>query len=65
MNTNDNVKNFLIDLKALLAKYNADIWVSGDAEASGSSAEICIDINNETILRSYDCIGSNDIKIKN
>lgn len=61
----NNSNDFLIELKALLEKYNADISADVDGDdLSGVSVKIVIDVNNKTVLSNYDMINHHDIKLK-
>jgi len=64
MTTTDKANDFKAELKALLKKYNADIWVSLDGDTHGVSYEIKIDVDNKTVMTSYDGIDYKNIEIK-
>lgn len=60
----DEATEFKKELKALLEKYNAEIYVLLDGDTIGVSSELCIDINNKEIMKvSDDCISHHDIKL--
>lgn len=54
---------FKIELKELLEKYNADIYVDLDGDTHGVSSAVVIDIDDKEVLRNHDCISHYDIKI--
>ena len=58
MNEN-NTENFKKELKELLAKYNAEIWV--DSQGDGFSSQVVIDINDITILRIVTSLRQEDL----
>jgi hypothetical protein len=58
----DKVNDFKKDLKALLEKYNAEIYVLMDGDTHGCSAEVCIDVDNKEVMKSHDSISHYDIK---
>lgn len=64
MITTDNANDFKAELKALLKKYNANIWVSLDGDTHGVSCEIMVDVDNKTIMTTDGSINQYDIKIK-
>ena len=58
----DKVNEFKKELKELLAKYNAEIYVDLDGDTHGVSSAVVIDIDNKEIMRNSDCISHYDIK---
>lgn len=62
--TDQEIKEFKKELKNLLKKYNASIWVSLDGDTHGVSAEIVIDVNNTEVIREYDEIDYREINIE-
>lgn len=59
----DDATEFKKELKALLEKYQADIYVDLDGDTHGVSCSIVFDIKNKEIMRSNNDISANDIKI--
>jgi len=60
----DEATEFKKELKALLEKYNAEIYVLLDGDTFSVSSELCININNKEIMKvSDDCISHHDIKL--
>lgn len=58
-----HTNDFLVELKQLLLKYDADIYVNNDSESTGESVEIAIDVKNQLIFKRYDSISGHDIKL--
>lgn len=47
----DKAIEFKKELKELLAKYNADIWVDLDGDTHGVSSFVVIDVDNKEVIR--------------
>lgn len=58
----DKANEFKKELKALLEKYNAEIYAQMDGDSHGCSTEVVIDIDNKEIIRKYDSLSHYDIK---
>lgn len=74
----DNIKNFKLnenleipvnsgeafkrELKELLTKYDADIYVDLEGDTHGVSAMIVIDVNNKEVIRKHSDLSQYDIK---
>jgi len=58
----DKIDNFKKELKALLEKYNAEIYAQMDGDTHGVSCEIVIDVDNKEVIRKYDDLCHYDIK---
>lgn len=50
----DKLQEFNKDLKALLEKYNAYLWIDLDGDTHGVSAHIVVDIDNKEVFRKSD-----------
>ena len=59
----DKINEFKKELKELLAKYNADIYVELGGDTHGVSSEIVIDVDNKEVIRIHNCISHYDIKL--
>ena len=60
--TPTDIDNFKTELRALLAKYDADIYIDLDGDTHGVSAYIIIDMHNKEISRNSDCINQYDLR---
>ena len=60
----EKIKAFKVELKALLKKYNADIWVSLDGDTHGVSSIVMIDVDGKTVIEAYSDLTHKDIKVK-
>jgi len=60
----EKVKAFKVELKALLKKYNADIWASLDGDTHGVTCTLMIDVDGKTVIETYNDLTHKDIKVK-
>jgi hypothetical protein len=47
----ETVKEFKAELKALLKKYNAEIWSEVDGDTHGCNSVVGIDLGDTTVIR--------------
>jgi hypothetical protein len=50
----EKIDDFKIELKALLEKYNASIWIDLNRDIHGVSADIIVHLDNKEIMRCSD-----------
>ena len=56
----DKIDNFKNDLKDLLKKYNAEIYIDLDGDTHGVSCFVVIDVDNKEVIRHDSCISHSD-----
>lgn len=62
LTNNTNSEEFLIELKALLEKYNATIWADMDGDTHGVSSFVVVDIKQKEIFRIHQELEARDIR---
>jgi septin family protein len=60
--TKEEIAAFKEELKALLSKYNAEIYAQMDGDTHGVSCEVVIDLGNVEVIRKNDSVSQYDIK---
>lgn len=59
----DKINSFKKELKELLEKYNAEIYVELIGDTHDVSSDLVVDVDNKEAIRINDCLSHYDIKV--